>query len=435
FAEVLCHADENSALMEFKRSFRTNTTDWPCIYSKLDSWSLDGSGDCCSWDGVKCDEVTSRVIALNLSSSCLSGTMSPNTTLFRLVHMESLNLAFNNFNFSSIPYGFGNLSKLQYLNLSSSNFYGEIPRDISQLSKLVSLDLSRDETLHMPNMGDFFHNLTGLKELDLSWVSSLSPFLPMLANFSSLTLLRLEYCELSGNFPVSIFQLPNLEVLSVAGNSNLYGFFPKPHWGSPLKSLDLSLTNFSGEIPTSIGNLSLLNELVAWGCYFSGSLPSSMGNLSHLTALNLHKNNLQGQIPISFADLTQLSVLDLSYNNLQGQIPISFANLTQLSMLQLSSNNLSDDSLEWVVNLTKLTILDISGNSFLLIILSAIVMSRHLCTNPLSGRQVALWGPTIRSLSLLVQMDLFPPPSTTPWNPISRAPSLLAPTSTTTKTP
>ncbi|KAL3737658.1 hypothetical protein ACJRO7_019227 [Eucalyptus globulus] len=374
FAEVLCHADESSALMEFKRSFRTDTTDWRCIYPKVHSWSLDESGDCCSWDGVECDEVTGRVIALNLSSSCLSGTMSPNTTLFRLVHMESLNLAFNSFNFSSIPYGFGNLSKLQYLNLSYSEFSGEIPLDISQLSKLVSVDLSTywDETLrprnvlmrtlHMPNMGGFVHNLTGLKELDLSLVSLLSPFPPILANFSSLTLLKLASCGLNGNFPVSIFKLPNLEVLSVADNSNLFGFFPKTHWGSPLKSLYLSYTNFSGEIPTSIGNLSLLNELRAGSCYFSGSLPSSMGNLSHLTILELHGNNLQGQIPISFANLTHLSVLRLFHNNLQGPVPVSFSNLTQLSELQLSYNNLSGDSLEWVVNLTKLTDLTISGN-------------------------------------------------------------------------
>ncbi|XP_039168704.1 receptor-like protein 7 [Eucalyptus grandis] len=364
FAEVLCHADESSALMEFKRSFRTNTTDWRCIHPKVHSWSLDGSGDCCSWDGIKCDEVTGRVIALNLSSSCLSGTMSPNTTLFRLVHMESLNLAFNSFNFSSIPYGFGNLSKLQYLNLSSSDFSGEIPHDISQLSKLVSLDLSSSssETLRMPNMGGFVHNLTGLKELDLSLVSLSSPFPPMLANFSSLTLLRLASCELSGNFLVSIFQLPNLEVLSIADNSDLSGFFPEPHWGSPLKSLYLSRTNFSGEIPSSIGNLSLLNELRAENCYFSGSLPSSMGNLSHLTILDFYANNLQGQIPVSFANLTQLLELQLSNNNLQGPVPVSFANLTQLLELYLFDNNLSGDFLEWVVNLTKLTSLDISGN-------------------------------------------------------------------------
>ncbi|KAF8035597.1 hypothetical protein BT93_C1586 [Corymbia citriodora subsp. variegata] len=420
FAKVSCHVDESSALMEFKRSFKTNKTDWRCIHPKVHSWSQDGSGDCCLWDGVKCDEVTGRVIALDLSSSCLSGIMSPNTTLFRLVHMESLNLAFNNFNFSPIPYGFGNLSRLQYLNLSYSDFSGEIPHAISQLSELISLDLSCNWNvpLHLPNMGDFVHNLTGLKELDLSDVNLSSHLPPILVNFSSLTSLRLSFCglngdflvsifqlpnlevlhvdgndnlsmvfpksywgspmlkeldlsgvnlsspippmlvnfpsltwlglsdcELNGDFPVSIFQLPNLEVLRVDDNSNLSVFFPKPHWGSPLKSLDLSETNISGEIPTLIGNLSLLNELIATSCYFSGSLPSSMGSL-----------------PSSMGNLSHLTELDLSTNNLQGQIPFSFANLTQLSVLFLSSNNLSGDTLEWVVNLTKLTTLDILGN-------------------------------------------------------------------------
>ncbi|KAF8028013.1 hypothetical protein BT93_E0812 [Corymbia citriodora subsp. variegata] len=187
-------------------------------------------------------------------------------------------------------------------------------------------------------MGDFVHNLTRLKELELSYVNLLSPIPPILANLSSLTWLGLSSCGLNGDFLVSIFQLPNLELLYIDGNSNLSVFFPKPHWGAPLKSLYLSNTNFSVEIPTSIGNLSLLNELIANLCYFSGSLPSSMGNLSHL------------------------AVLDLSENNLQSQIPVSFANLTQLSKLWLYSNNLSGDTLEWVVNLTKLTELDISGN-------------------------------------------------------------------------
>ncbi|KAK3429743.1 hypothetical protein EUGRSUZ_E01234 [Eucalyptus grandis] len=362
FADVLCHADESSALMEFKRSFRTNMTDSRCVYPKVHSWSLDGSGDCCSWDGVECDEVTGRVIALDLSSSCLSGTMSPNTTLFRLVHVKSLNLAFNSFNFSSIPYGFSNLSKLQYLNLSSSEFSGEIPHDILQLSKLVSLDLSTSsyETLHMPNMGDFVRNLTGLKELDLSSVSLLSPLPPILVNISSLTLLRLESCGLNGDFPVDIFQLPNLEVLHVSGNSNLSVFFPKPHRGSPLKSLRLYRTNVSGEIPASIGNLSLLNSLDIGYCYFSGLIPSSMGNLSHLTELFLDGNNLQGQIPVSFANLTQLSELWLSYNNLSG------------------------DSLEWVVNLTKLTVLRISGNRLSGGFPSSFENLKHLTTLDLS---------------------------------------------------
>ncbi|XP_056158567.1 receptor-like protein 6 [Syzygium oleosum] len=304
--------------MEFKRSFRINTTDWRCVYPKVHSWSLDGSGDCCSWDGIECDEVTGRVIALNLSKSCLLGTMSPNTTLFRLVHVESLNLAYNSFDFSPISYGFSNLSRLQCLNLSHSDFSGEIPHDISQLS--------RNDLLH------------------------------------PIPISELGYCGLNGDFPVSIFQLPNLEVLHIEGNSNLSGFLPKPHWGSPLKSINLYNTKFSGEIPSSIGNLSLLNELNASECHFSGSLPSSLGNLSHLTRLVLRENNLQGQIPVSFADLTQLSQLILSYNNLSGDTLEWVVNLTKLTDLEISDNRLSGGLPSSFENLKQLALLSLSHN-------------------------------------------------------------------------
>ncbi|XP_030477541.2 receptor-like protein 7 isoform X1 [Syzygium oleosum] len=211
-------------------------------------------------------------------------------------------------------------------------------------------------------MGDLVHNLTGLKELHLSFVSLSSPIPPVLANFSSLTSLELGYCGLNGDFPVSIFQLPKLEILDITDNSNLSGFFPKLHWGSPLKSLYLCLTDFSGEIPASIGNLSLLNVLHASECYFSGSLPSSLGNLSHLTTLFLSGNNLQGEIPVSFADLTQLSELWLSYNNLSGDTLEWVVNLTKLTDLGISDNRLSGGLPSSFANLKQLNMLDLSGN-------------------------------------------------------------------------
>ncbi|KAF7851284.1 hypothetical protein BT93_L4174 [Corymbia citriodora subsp. variegata] len=394
FSKVPCHADESSALMEFKKSFKIDKTDCVCIHPKVHSWSQDGSGDCCSWEGVKCDEVTSRVIALDLSSSCLSGIMSPNSTLFRLVHMESLNLAFNSFNFSTIPYAFSNLSRLRYLNLSDSGFSGEIPHVFSQLSELISLDLSYNLELRLPNMGDFIHNLTRLKELDLLDVNLSSPIPPMLANFSSLTSLQLACCELNGDFPVSIFQLPNLEVLSVDGNSDLSMFFPKSHWGSPmLKKLDLSGVNLSSHTPPMLANLSSLTWLGLSSCGLNGDFPVSIFQLPNLEVLLIDGNsnlsvffpkshwgsplkflelswtNILGEIPTSIGNLSllnELSALDCyisgSLPSSIGQIPVSFANLTQLSGLCLFHNNLSGDTLEWVVNMTKLTSLDISGN-------------------------------------------------------------------------
>ncbi|KAK3429890.1 hypothetical protein EUGRSUZ_E01380 [Eucalyptus grandis] len=407
-AKPSCHPDESSALMEFKQSFKTNKTNFWCVYPKVESWLLDGHGDCCSWDGIECDEATGHVTSLDLSHSCLFGTLSSNTSLFRLLHLASLNLTWNDFNSSSIPYGFGNLSRLQYLNFSGS-FLGKVPLDIPQLFRLVSLDLNRGwdlemsvdlySTLEMPNINNFIQNLTMLRELDLSFVNMSSPFSHVLANFSSLKSLKLRSCHLHGEFPVSIFQLPNLEALDVGDNYYLSGVIPDLHWGNPFESLTLFATNFSGEIPISIGNLIFLNELSISLCNFSGSLPTSMGNLSQLAYLDLVSNNFHGQIPAFFANLTQLSTLSLGCNNFHGQIPAFFANLTQLSTLYLSSNNLSGGIGHWFANLTKLTDLSLED---LVDSQLTVFISLHLAYCLLSGPITS----SFENLTRLVLLDI-----------------------------
>jgi hypothetical protein len=152
FMQPLCHHDESSALLQFKQSFIIHKSAsmnsrfyFPSDYThdcqKVGSWN---KSDCCSWGGVECDEDTGHVIGLDLSFSCLYGSINSTSSLFRLVHLQRLNLAFNDFNFSRIPPQVRNLSRLTHLNLSWSNFSGQIPLEVSQLSHLSSLDLSYD---------------------------------------------------------------------------------------------------------------------------------------------------------------------------------------------------------------------------------------------------------------------------------------------------
>ena len=115
FKQPLCHDDESSALLHFKESFIINksASSDPDAYPRVSSWRLEGeNSDCCSWDGVDCDEDAGHVIGLDLSSSCLYGSINSNSTLFRLAHLQSLNLADNHFNYSQIPSQVGNLSRL-----------------------------------------------------------------------------------------------------------------------------------------------------------------------------------------------------------------------------------------------------------------------------------------------------------------------------------
>jgi hypothetical protein len=108
FMQPPCHHDDSSALLQFTESLVIDKFASPFLpldcQKKVASWTVEGDkSDCCSWDGVECDEHTGHVIGLNLSSSCLFGSINSNSSLFRLVHLQSLSLANNYFNGSHIP--------------------------------------------------------------------------------------------------------------------------------------------------------------------------------------------------------------------------------------------------------------------------------------------------------------------------------------------
>ncbi|KAM2156713.1 hypothetical protein ACFX1R_042367 [Malus domestica] len=303
-----CPDEEKSALLQFKDSFTidksaSSSTD---AYPKVSSWkpAEGGNSTCCSWEGVKCDEKTGHVIGLDLGSSCLHGSINSNSSLFRLVHLQRLYLSDNNFNYSQIPTSIRNFPNLTHLDLSTSVFSGQVPSELSLLSKLTYLNLahnldrlseeenrplSEEENrpllkLEASDLGSLVQNLTSLEVLYLSLVNISSAIPHSMANLSSLKALALVGCHLLGEFPVRIFQLPNLEILSVRYNQDLTGYFPEFNRSSPLMLLKVSYTRFFGNIPSSFGNLDSLQKLDVAQCNFSGgSVPSSLGNLRKLT--------------------------------------------------------------------------------------------------------------------------------------------------------
>ncbi|KAG7984502.1 hypothetical protein I3843_04G164000 [Carya illinoinensis] len=348
-SQPLCHQDERLALMQFKDSFIIDINQtcrtFPS-YSKAASWSVEAEGgrsDCCSsWDGVECDPHTGHVIGLDLSASCLDGSINSNSSLFRLSHLQSLNLAYNYFNHSKIPSTIGNLSRLTYLNLSESYISGEVPSEVSYLSKLSSLDLSYNRDLVIGSLTSLVQNLTRLEEILLSKVNISSRVPESLANLSSLRTLELEGCGLYGEFPIRIFQLPGLRDLSISGNKNLTGQLPEFHSNTVLQTLLLSSTSFSSKLPTSIGNLNSLEVFSIDYCNLSGSIPNSLWNLTQLTALHLSGN--------SFNDLSCLTKASSNHT------------LPHLQYLHLSSLNLTK-FLNFLQNQNKLERLDLSGNN------------------------------------------------------------------------
>jgi Leucine-rich repeat (LRR) protein len=366
FMQPLCHHDDSSALLQFKKSFIINESAslYPLNCQKVASWTLEGDkSDCCSWDGVECDEHTGHVIGLNLSSSCLFGSINSNSSLFRLVHLQRLSLADNDFNGSHIPSQVRDLSRLIDLDLHLSHFSGQIPLEISHLSHLSSIDLSYNLHLELKKLSlrSLVGNMTRLQNLDLSGVNISSKVPNILANLSSLTSLTLGDCSLHGEFPIGIFKLPNIQYLNVDSNEGLTGYLPDFTRSSPLETLILGYTSFSGELPASIENLGNLMELDMSNCNFSGFIPSSIGNLAELFALDLSNNFLMGNVPPSLGNFVRLSDLDISHNQLTGPIPF-LENLVQLSFLDISYNQLTGPVPFEVINLPHLLFIDLSYN-------------------------------------------------------------------------
>jgi Leucine-rich repeat (LRR) protein len=360
-----CHHDDSSALLQFKESLVINKSLSSYCQKNVASWTVEGDkSNCCSWDGVDCDKHTGHVIGLHLTDSCLFGSIHSNSSLFRLVHLQRLDLSYNDFNQSHIPSQVRDLSRLIDLDLHSSGFSGQIPLEISQLSHLSSLDLSDNLHLELQKLSlrSLVGNMTRLEKLDLSYVNISSTVPNILANLSSLTSLNLFYCGLHGEFPIGIFKLRNLQVLAVGGNEGLTGYLPDFTWSSLLETLVLGDTSFSGKIPASIENLINLNELDMSSCNFSGFIPSSIFNLTALFTLDLSYNSLMGNIPPSLGHFVSLFHFYISHNQLTGPVPFEVINLPEMSFVDLSHNLLHGEMHLELMNGTRLVSLKLNNN-------------------------------------------------------------------------
>ncbi|WRX28365.1 Leucine-rich repeat - like 10 [Theobroma cacao] len=241
---------------------------------------------------------------------------------------------------------------------------GQIPLQISHLSKLVSLDLSWNDyqTLDERTLGGLVQNLTEVRQLFLDGISMSSVNSNVLMNISSsLSSLSLGGCGLQGKFPKDIFQLPNLKLLNLEGNWELNIYLPKFNQSNHLELLDLSGTNISEALPNSISNLVSLETLALSSMNLSRALLNFIGNLVSLEYLDLSFTNLSGALPDSIGNLVSLKHLDLHQASLSGALPNSIGNLVSLEHLDLSFTNLSGALPNPIRNLRSLKYLSLSG--------------------------------------------------------------------------
>ena len=101
----------------------------------------------------------------------------------------------------------------------------------------------------------------------------------------------------------------------------------------------LSQNNFFGNIPFSLGNLTLLISLYLDDNNLQGSISLSLGKCQNMIDLNLANNNLSDTISYQVFSLSfSLIFLDLSANKFTGVLPIEVGNFINLQELKITEN-------------------------------------------------------------------------------------------------
>lgn len=344
----------------------------------------------CEWHGIVCGRRRSRVTAIYLNSSKLTGTLSPFVGNLSFLRVLSL---FNNSLTGTIPPDIGHLHKLQKLWLDTNSFIGEIPSNISGCSNLVQVDVynNRLEGTIPLGIGSLTNlnylslatnnlrgnipyclgNLTLLSLLDIQYNGFVGTIPDSLGKLKKLTFLALNWNMLSGTVPFSIFNLSSLTSLAL-GFNHLEGSLPLD-FGNMLPNLDffgIDSNQFTGPIPASVSNSSNLVTLQMDNNYLKGSVPSlhklhvlkylfiennalgtgqandlyfvsSLANATALDSVDIGTNNFGGMFPNIICNFSMLSYLALNMNHILGQIPICIENLASLKWLEFDNNGLS----------------------------------------------------------------------------------------------
>uniref|UniRef100_A0ACD5YYY7 Uncharacterized protein n=1 Tax=Avena sativa TaxID=4498 RepID=A0ACD5YYY7_AVESA len=360
--------EERAAIMEIRSSFISAQSKVP------DSWGH--SDDCCSWEGITCDNGTRQISHLKLSA-----VYQPIPTAVG-IGWWNMNLAI-----------FSSFRELQLLDFSSNSARLQNFEGLQGLSKLKYLDLAQNCLLE--SIPGSFGKLASLKFLNLSG-NNMDGALQD-AGFKNLRNQR-ELCfgsnNLGGSLPASVFALPSLEYLDLSNNL-FEGHIPiNLSWS--LRELHLSSNQLRGSLPTSLFALPFLEYLDLSHNLLEGHIPinSSWKCSSLLQTIRLSKNMLTGKFDFFWLrNCTKLKEIDLSRNTdlvvqvkLHGWVPkfqlkkliLSWCNLDKsvitepdflpmqrhLKFLDLSNNNLPGNMPSWLfTDEAALLYLDLSNNS------------------------------------------------------------------------
>ncbi|KAG7615867.1 Leucine-rich repeat [Arabidopsis thaliana x Arabidopsis arenosa] len=391
-AKDLCLPDQRDALLEFKNEFYVQEFD-PHMNCEKATETWRNKTDCCSWNRVSCDPKTGKVVELDLMSSCLNGPLRSNSSLFRLQHLQSLELSSNNIS-GILPDSIGNLKYLRSLSFRSCYLFGKIPSSLGSLSYLTHLDLSyNDFTSEGPDSGGNLNRLTDFQLVllnlsSLTWIDLGSNQLKgrgivdfsIFLHLKSLCSLDLSYLNTRSMVDLSFFShLMSLDELDLSGinlkisstlsfpsatgtlilaSCNIVEFPKFLENQTSLFYLDISANHIEGQVPEWLWRLPTLSFVNIAQNSFSGELPMLPNSIYSFIASD---NQFSGEIPRTVCELVSLNTLVLSNNKFSGSIPRCFENFKTISILHLRNNSLSGVFPKEIISET-LTSLDVGHN-------------------------------------------------------------------------
>ncbi len=119
----------------------------------------------------------------------------------------------------------------------------------------------------------------------------------------------------------------------------------------------------SGQIPSQLGNISRLQQLVFYENHITGTIPSELGNMKTLQALSLYQNSITGSVPSEMGMAKELQILYVYDNFISGQIPSQLGNISGLQQLCLYVNLITGTIPSELGNIKSLQALSLYQNS------------------------------------------------------------------------
>ncbi|KAG4125988.1 hypothetical protein ERO13_D10G130065v2, partial [Gossypium hirsutum] len=253
---------------------------------------------------------------LSLANNLLSGKI-PDCWI-KWQSLQVLRLDGNRFT-GKIPSSMGTLSELQSLHLHNK-LHGEIPLSLKNcreldLTNLIILILRSNK--FGGSIPDHLCALNSLHIFDLADNNFFGSIPRCISNFTAMVRgsgswgNAILYAAIAGPLSESASIVMKGQLLEYDSTLNL------------VKVLDFSRNKFSGKIPHEVTSLQGLQSLNLSQNHLSGKIPENIGGMKSLESLDLSQNQLSGSVPESMSSMTFLSHLNLSSNNFTGRIPTS----------------------------------------------------------------------------------------------------------------